>query len=133
VINIKVTERNGDVVSVRLARDGDDLLFITDSGMIVRTPADEMRPMGRNTAGVRLVNLKGEDRLVALEVITSDDLELEAKNLQLELSRDGGRQADALLDVGHDSAAEELDELDGDEEDPDALEGDVDADEEDED
>ena len=109
VISIKVTERNGDVVSIRLTRAGDDLLFITNSGMIVRTASAEMRPMGRNTAGVRLINLKADDSLVALEVVNSDDLELETRNLELELQRDGGRpvSVDEDGEVGEDGEAAE--------------------------
>ncbi|MFT4541578.1 MAG: DNA gyrase subunit A [Planctomycetota bacterium] len=75
VINIQTKGRNGLVVSVALCQEGDDAMFITESGMIVRTGVDEMRPMGRNTQGVRLVNLKSEDRLVSLEVISEKDLE----------------------------------------------------------
>jgi DNA gyrase subunit A len=79
VINIKVTERNGPVIAMRLAREGDDLMFLSQGGMIVRTPVAEMRPMGRNTQGVRLVNLKSDDLLVGMEVVTEEDLELAAK------------------------------------------------------
>ena len=75
VINIKVTSRNGHVVSIARCHNGDDLMFITESGMIVRTPVSEMRPMGRNTQGVRLVNTKKEDRIVALEVVRAADIE----------------------------------------------------------
>ncbi len=75
VIDIKTTERNGDVVSVALAREGDDVLFITQMGMLVRTPIAEISTIGRNTQGVRLVNLKGGDKLVSLEVVSEADLE----------------------------------------------------------
>ena len=66
VIDIRTTQRNGKVVSIKLVRDGDDVMFITESGMIVRTPAEELRPMGRNTQGVRLVNTKKGDGIVAV-------------------------------------------------------------------
>jgi len=75
VINIKATERNGKVVSIALCHDGDDVMFITESGMIVRSPAADMRPMGRGTQGVRLVNLKAADSLVATEIVKASDLE----------------------------------------------------------
>jgi len=84
VINIKVTERNGPVVAMRVTRTGDDLMFITTSGMIVRTPVDEMRPMGRNTQGVRLVNVKDGDLLVGIEIVTAADLEMEARTSSAE-------------------------------------------------
>jgi DNA gyrase subunit A len=75
VINIKTGGRNGRVVGVALARAGDDVLFITQTGMLVRTPVADISEMGRNTQGVRLVNLKESDQLVALEIVSEDDLE----------------------------------------------------------
>jgi DNA gyrase subunit A len=75
VINIQGSERNGEVIGVSLCRDADDAMFITGSGMIIRTAADAISTIGRNTQGVRLVNLKSEDRLVALEVVSEADLE----------------------------------------------------------
>lgn len=75
VINIRTEGRNGRVVSVSLAHDGDDVLFITQTGMLVRTPVAEISSIGRNTQGVRLVNLKDGDKLVALEVVSEQDLE----------------------------------------------------------
>jgi DNA gyrase subunit A len=75
VIDIKTTERNGAVVSVALSREGDDVLFITQMGMLVRTPVAEISTIGRNTQGVRLVNLKEGDKLVALEIVSEQDLE----------------------------------------------------------
>ncbi len=75
VIDIKTTDRNGPVVAVALAREGDDVLFITQGGMLVRTPVAEVSTIGRNTQGVRLVNLKDGDKLVSLEVVSEADLE----------------------------------------------------------
>ena len=75
VINIQAGERNGLVVGISLCREADDAMFITAQGMIVRSPVAEMRPMGRNTQGVRLVNLKEDDQLVAMETIRADELE----------------------------------------------------------
>jgi DNA gyrase subunit A len=75
VINIKTTERNGPVVGVAKVREGDDVLFITQTGMLVRTPGKEISEIGRNTQGVTLINLKEGDKLVAIEVVSEDDLE----------------------------------------------------------
>ncbi len=79
VINVRTEGRNGRVVSVKLAREGDDAMFITENGMIVRTSVSEIGTMGRATQGVRLVNLKKEDKLVALEIVSESDLEREAQ------------------------------------------------------
>ncbi|MFT5733108.1 MAG: DNA gyrase subunit A [Planctomycetota bacterium] len=75
VIDIKSTERNGSVIQAKFCRADDDLMFITTSGMIVRTHVADVSSIGRNTQGVRLVNLKGNDKLVSVEVVSGSDLE----------------------------------------------------------
>ena len=113
VINIKTEGRNGRVVGVALAKPGDDVLFITQTGMLVRTPVADISEMGRNTQGVRLVNLKDGDQLVALEIVSEDDLERYATE---EKSRDRKRPP-LIMDEGPDeeSDAPEGEELPGDE------------------
>jgi DNA gyrase subunit A len=65
IINIKTTERNGDVVGVLEVTDDDDLLIATQQGLVVRTPVKDISTLGRNTQGVCLVRFKGEDDQVA--------------------------------------------------------------------
>jgi DNA gyrase subunit A len=79
VINIRAGGRNGEVVGVVLCRDEDDVMFITREGMIVRSPVADSRPMGRSTQGVILVNLREEDRLVGIEIVTAEDIEQYAR------------------------------------------------------
>jgi len=73
--NIKTSTRNGKVVALKSVRTGDDLMMITAQGMIIRTGLDEIRSIGRNTQGVRLIKLKADDKLVAAEKIASEDIE----------------------------------------------------------
>jgi DNA gyrase subunit A len=73
--NIKTSARNGKVVALKAVEVGDDLMLITAGGMIIRTGLDEIRSIGRNTQGVRLIKLKEEDKLVAAEKIAAEDLE----------------------------------------------------------
>jgi len=94
VINIRTTGRNGLVIGVSLVKEADDVMFITASGMIVRTPVAEISSMGRNTQGVRLVNIKAGDKLVAIEGISEDDLERYTS--ELSESEEGG---DAPADI----------------------------------
>lgn len=108
VINIKVTDRNGPVVGIARCHDGDDVMFITESGMIVRSPAIEMRPMGRNTQGTRLVSIKGGDKIVAVEVVRSDDIEEEEAVLETQAAAE--RQPGAVDAPATESV--ELDEAD---------------------
>ncbi|MFB0525011.1 MAG: DNA gyrase C-terminal beta-propeller domain-containing protein, partial [Phycisphaerae bacterium] len=70
--NIKTTTRNGKVVSLQAVQNKDDLMMITANGMIIRTGLDEVRSIGRNTQGVRLIKLKAGDKLVAAEKIVAE-------------------------------------------------------------
>ncbi|MBN2127920.1 MAG: DNA gyrase subunit A [Sedimentisphaerales bacterium] len=73
--NIKTSARNGSVVALKAVQSGDDLMLITANGMIIRTGLDEIRSIGRNTQGVRLIKLKPGDKLVAAEKIAAEELE----------------------------------------------------------
>ena len=73
--DIRTNERNGPVVGVLSVRDSDDIMLITVQGMVNRTHASEVRITGRNTQGVRVMNLRDEDLVsaVALVVDTGDE------------------------------------------------------------
>jgi DNA gyrase subunit A len=77
LINIKTTERNGKVVALKAVRDTDELMMITANGIIIRTGLEEIRSIGRNTQGVRLIKLNADDKLVAVEKIVSEAAELQ--------------------------------------------------------
>jgi DNA gyrase subunit A len=73
LINIKTTERNGKVVALKAVTDDDDLMMITANGIIIRTGLDQVRTIGRNTQGVRLIKLDSGDKLVAVEKIATEE------------------------------------------------------------
>jgi len=73
LINIKTTARNGKVVTIKAVKETDELMMITANGIIIRTGLEEIRSIGRNTQGVRLINLKAGDKLVAAEKIISEE------------------------------------------------------------
>lgn len=75
VINIDANERNGDVVSMKLVGDTDEVMLITEKGILIRTPVAEIRETGRNAAGVRLIRLDEGDRLVAMAKVEMDESE----------------------------------------------------------
>jgi DNA gyrase subunit A len=66
VINIKVSERNGDVISVKEVFDDDELIMITQKGMTIRTAVSSLRIISRNTQGVRLIHLEQADKLTGV-------------------------------------------------------------------
>jgi DNA gyrase subunit A len=65
IIDIKTTERNGRVVAVAQVRDADEVMLVTNGGMLIRMQAKEISVIGRNTQGVRLIALESEDEKVA--------------------------------------------------------------------
>ena len=75
VINIKVTERNGDVISIKDVIDDDELIMLTQQGMSIRTYVKLMRVISRNTQGVRLINLQEGDKIVAVARIEEKEEE----------------------------------------------------------
>ncbi len=66
VITIKTTERNGKLMAVQQITDEDDLMLITDKGKIIRLRGREISVIGRNTQGVRLIDLEAAERVMAL-------------------------------------------------------------------
>jgi len=72
-IDIRTTDRNGQVVSVRCVKSGESLMFISKEGLIVRVAADDISRIGRNTQGVRIVNLRDGDKLINSATIAESD------------------------------------------------------------
>ena len=75
VIALQISERNGQMVGALLVKPDDEIMLISSSGTLVRTPAGEISIQGRNTQGVRLIRLDEGDRLVGLERIVADGTE----------------------------------------------------------
>ena len=71
--DIRTSERNGAVVGVVAVRDNDDIVLITSQGMVNRTHIDEIRIVGRNTQGVRLMGLREEDRIVSMAKVAKEE------------------------------------------------------------
>jgi DNA gyrase subunit A len=75
VIAIQTSERNGAVVGAVLVTEAEEIMLITDGGTLVRTRVAEVSSMGRNTQGVRLINLTKNEKLIGLERIAESDEE----------------------------------------------------------
>jgi len=73
VINIQCSERNGKVVSVKTVNEDDDVMFISQNGIIIRTNASGISIISRNTQGVRLMKLREDDRIVAAARIVKEE------------------------------------------------------------
>lgn len=75
IITIKTSERNGQVVDIKLINDDFDLMFITDGGKVLRTRVVDLSVIGRNTQGVRLMVLEPGERIVAVAKLAEKEEE----------------------------------------------------------
>jgi DNA gyrase subunit A len=66
IITIKTSERNGEVIDIKLVDAESDLMLITDRGKLLRTRVSDFRQIGRNTQGVRVMVLEEGERIVAV-------------------------------------------------------------------
>lgn len=71
--NIQTTDRNGPVVGIACVTDQHELLIVTEQGQIIRMPASGLRPIGRDTQGVRLIDLAEGDRVVSIATLTEPE------------------------------------------------------------
>jgi DNA gyrase subunit A len=70
---MNVTERGGRVVGVRMVRDDDHVMLITDGGKVIRMPVRDISVIGRNTQGVRLIDLAEGEKVVGLACVAEKD------------------------------------------------------------
>ena len=75
VIGIQTSPRNGRLISALQVTDEDDIMLISDCGTLVRTHANEISTLGRNTQGVTLIRLAEKENLVGLARIQTEDME----------------------------------------------------------
>ena len=75
VIGIQTSERNGQAVGACLVSEKDEIMLITNNGVIVRTRVSEVREMGRSTQGVRLISLDKDQSLITLQRIEEEPVD----------------------------------------------------------
>ncbi len=69
VISIQTSERNGKVVCIKQVKNDDELMIATSDNMVTKIAVKKIPVQGRNTQGVRLMNVKAEERIVAVDVV----------------------------------------------------------------
>ncbi|MFC6267497.1 DNA gyrase subunit A [Frigoriflavimonas asaccharolytica] len=72
VITLNITEKTGNLIAIQSVTDDDGLMIINKSGVAIRMSMDQMRVMGRNTQGVKVINLKKDDEIAAIAKIEMD-------------------------------------------------------------
>jgi DNA gyrase subunit A len=73
VKTISITEKTGELVTIKNVTDNDDLMIINKSGIAIRMEVSSLRVMGRATQGVKLINLKESDSIAAVAKVVHDD------------------------------------------------------------
>lgn len=86
VITLNITEKTGNLIAIQNVTDEDGLMIINKSGVAIRMGMDELRVMGRNTQGVRVINLKNNDEIAAIAKVEMDNEINEEEENSLETS-----------------------------------------------
>jgi DNA gyrase subunit A len=101
VSNIRITDKNGKVAGAAHVYAGDQLLLITEQGMMIRVACDDIRSMGRNTQGVRVINIDEGDTVVgAVKVVDREDEKEPLETSETGEEMDAGESSGEGIDEG---------------------------------
>lgn len=100
VLTLNVTEKTGNVVGILDVTDKDELMIINKSGIMIRTSVSALRVMGRNTQGVRLIKLNGEDEISSIAKI---EIENEPEIVENESDEKVNSETTTTIDSGENS------------------------------
>ncbi len=107
VKTINITDKTGNLVSIDAVDDNNDLIIICKSGLTIRMEVETIRVMGRNTQGVRLINLNENDEIAAVCKI---DIEEDEEDDGIVYDEDGNIIEDPSLDIEESSEEEDKEE-----------------------
>jgi DNA gyrase subunit A len=97
VKTINITEKTGQLISIKSVNDASDLMIITQSGLTIRMSISSLRILGRTAQGVRLINLKEGDQIASITIVpAAEDVEEVQPNIDenLEVSDENDLQSD---------------------------------------
>ncbi|MEZ5067410.1 MAG: DNA gyrase C-terminal beta-propeller domain-containing protein, partial [Bacteroidia bacterium] len=80
VKTMNITDKTGDLIAIKCVTEGDDLMIINKSGITIRMEVKDLRIMGRNTQGVKLIRLDDDDSIASVAKVDVDEAEPEAEN-----------------------------------------------------
>jgi DNA gyrase subunit A len=80
IITMRTTEKTGPVIGVRMVTDDDQIMLVTSGGKVIRLRVNEIRVIGRNTQGVRLIDLEEGERVASVARLAERDDEAEGKD-----------------------------------------------------
>jgi DNA gyrase subunit A len=92
IITMKTTDKVGCVVGALTVTDADEIMLSTAQGQTVRTPCKDIRTAGRNTQGVKLIDLDKGDKLVAIARVITEQQEAAAESAEIADTEKGGKK-----------------------------------------
>jgi DNA gyrase subunit A len=104
LITIKCSRRNGPLKGIRDVHFGEELMVVTRGGIMIRISLDDVSLQGRNTQGVRIINLKGDDRVGGMAKIGQEALGDEDEDEGVAVSDDGADTAEVVEESTDESA-----------------------------
>jgi len=112
VKTITVSEKTGELVSLKVVNDDDDLMIITKKGTMIRMGVDTLRVMGRATQGVRLINLRSGDEIASIAKVPASEEEEEIEGVAEAVVLDGSSEdiGGTENDENHTSSEEGVEE-----------------------
>ena len=79
---MNITEKNGNLVSVKIVHEGKELVIMTNSGMTMRMPLDQISVLGRVTQGLRLINLKDNQKVSTISLVDKEEETVVEESIQ---------------------------------------------------
>lgn len=107
VKTITVTEKTGELVSLKAVTDEDDLMIITKKGTMIRMGVDTLRVMGRATQGVRLISLRKGDEIASIAKVPASEEEEEIEGVEGVEATEGSTEASAPESTEESTTTEE--------------------------
>lgn len=83
VITIKVTEKTGKLVGMKVINGDEDYIVITNNGQTIRSPIEQVRLCGRNSIGVKIINLKDKETVSSFTVLPHEENEIQEENTEV--------------------------------------------------
>ena len=89
---LNITDKNGSIASFKLIGDNCDVVIITNTGMLIRLPLDQISTLGRVTQGVRLIHLKDNQNVATISIVDHEDKNLEEEINDEEIVEDNNEK-----------------------------------------
>ena len=80
----KITEKTGDVIGMKAVNEDDEIMMINSEGIIIRMSCADISKLGRITSGVKLINLKEDEKVVSLAKVRKASAEIDGEEIEIE-------------------------------------------------